>query len=1044
MSAGKKREGFFSSARPFCFGLKKIFLWMGNLHLGRLIHFNAITLFIMTFLTISSVAFACFFQIEYSFAGQVGELICGSEKDQQSPAAAFADANSYLIVWQDLRSGISFDIYGAGVYEGMKFGPVPICTAAMNQTNPAVAWDGLHYVVVWEDYRNGAFCDIYGVRVAKSGALLDGTASSSGRYISTAGGNQTNPDLVWNNKDCFLVVWEDHRNSDADIYGMRVSPDLTLFDGTAADGGIDLCRRAGEQKKPSVAWNGVNFFVVWEDHVSAETTDIRGLRVSPAGNILDDVWTGGIVISQDNDIQRNPDAASNGEGFFVTWDTHTTSQGYPDIYGISVTKDGIVSQNGPISISTAMHNQANPCIFWTGNNYICFWKDDRTGMVDIYWTRLDKTGRLLNSDPNSGGIALGLTNDSCIYTPPGAAFIGGKGIVIWEENYTGQLDIYGMKLTPPVPPSLEWAKGPGYESDGVEPDKGFGGETFDFRIIYKDSDKSPPTIAQVWIDLNGDNAFTFPADRKVDMTLANEETSPDYYLGAIYQANVILNYLTPSGISYRFYFKDDIDEATGEPVNISKVFVENNPPVLSWCAKDGYYNDGVDPDQAEGSFTFQFMINYRDIEGDLPEVAEVWIDWDDSGTYEQRERYVMQEADQNSIVAGRNYKKGVKILYAGDGLINYRFLFTDGYHLAVGDPNQGDPTNSHTLTVQPHLLAPILSWPDDEDFNDGIKQGTGAEENLLIFKVGYRDPDNDAPVTSEVWVDMNGDGIFTEDERFKMSPDGSQDVDFTKVNYYIKQMNISYSGDGEMQYKFVFDDGWNIATGVPFLEGGSIMVQSPISLVWSQRDGFITDGVSPDEGHKGTSFEFRVVYVNRYGYPPVSKKVCLDMDMDGQIAQDEMYDMEDADPSDIDYTDGKEYKKTIKYEGTSTGFMEYRFMFSDIYMSATGLPAQEGLTVKILTEGDPQNPGGGDVDQIASQMIEAGGAGCFVKSIWRDIPLPAQAGVREDDTLTGPAAPPVKTWMIIFKFGLVLLLCMILICFVMFGYSTAKGKQPNL
>jgi len=973
-------------------------------------------------------------------ADQVGELICGSERDQQAPAVAFADEESYLIVWQDFRSGTSFDIYGAGACDGTSFGPIPICTASRDQKEPAVAWDGVHYVVIWEDNRDGSFYDIYGVRIAKNGSLLDGSAGSSGIPICMAPKDQLHPDLVWNNKDYFLVVWEDYRNTEADIYGTRVGRNLTIYDGPAEDGGLVLCQKAGEQEAPAVAWNGFHYLVVWEDHVSATENDIRGVRVSSVGNILDDVWGGGISISQGYDIQLHPDVASDGEGFLVIWDTHTAEQLYPDIYGIMVSKDGQVNQGEPVAISTAKWNQVNPAVFWTENNYVCLWKDDRTGTVDVYWTRVNRTGGLLNGTAKDGGIALNSPLASSIYTPPGGAFFHAKGVIAWEENYTGQLDLYALKLIPPVPPMIEWAGEEGYESDGVEPDKGFGGKVFTFRVRYRDSEGTPPQVAQVWVDINSDKTFSFPGDVKVDMTLAPEETDPDYAEGVIFQGQTVIDYMEDGKVSYRFFFKDNIDEASGPPIAPLTVTVENNPPVLSWCQRNGYYTDGIDPDQAEGSYTFVFRINYRDAEGDTPEVAEVWVDLDDSGTYEQRERFMMAEEDQNNISTGRNFKKYTKILYVGDGIMQYRFLFTDGFHLAVGDPNQGDPTKNHTLTVLPHLMAPILSWPVDEEFQDGVKKGTGEDENLFTFKVGYRDPDNDPPVTCQVWLDLNGDGIFKEDERFNMSAEDSLDGDFSTVNLYSLQKVISYSGEGEMIYKFVFDDGCNIATGDPFLVGGAIMVQSPISLRWLVADGFKDNGVHPNEGPPGTSFEFKVIYMNQYGYPPSVKEVWLDENLDGEFETGERYVMQDANSADMNYVDGKEYVRTLTYTGIETGFIPYKFVFSDIYMSATGPPAQEDLGILIL----PGNPNDGqqgtvDGDQTTLEGINIKGATCFIHTLRCETPGAIRHVSETERIQRGPGLPDIGVMFTVLKCGLLALLIMALICFAMFGYSIIRS-----
>jgi hypothetical protein len=61
--------------------------------------------------------------------------------------------------------------------------------------------------------------DIYGARVGVDGAVLD----PAGIAISTAGNTQANPSVAWDGAN-YLVVWEDYRGgSSYDIYGTRVS-----------------------------------------------------------------------------------------------------------------------------------------------------------------------------------------------------------------------------------------------------------------------------------------------------------------------------------------------------------------------------------------------------------------------------------------------------------------------------------------------------------------------------------------------------------------------------------------------------------------------------------------------------------------------------------------------------------------------------------------------------------------------------------------------------------------------------------------------------
>ncbi len=76
----------------------------------------------------------------------------------------------------------------------------------------------------------------------------------------------------------------------------------------------------GDQTVPSVAFDGTNYLIVWEDH-RTNTGDIYGARVSEAGVLLD---PGGISISQPGFEQLTPSVAFGGTNYLVTWADNRT------------------------------------------------------------------------------------------------------------------------------------------------------------------------------------------------------------------------------------------------------------------------------------------------------------------------------------------------------------------------------------------------------------------------------------------------------------------------------------------------------------------------------------------------------------------------------------------------------------------------------------------------------------------------------------------------------------------------------------------------
>src|SRR5207244_3007283 len=124
---------------------------------------------------------------------------------------------------------------------------IPISTAADNQRLPRVAFDGTNYLVAWQDSRSGTNFDIYGARVSQAGAVLD----PAGIPISTAANNQNVPSVAFDGTN-YLVAWEDARNGGAnpyDIYGARVSQAGTVLD----PAGIAVATSSTAETAPSVS-----------------------------------------------------------------------------------------------------------------------------------------------------------------------------------------------------------------------------------------------------------------------------------------------------------------------------------------------------------------------------------------------------------------------------------------------------------------------------------------------------------------------------------------------------------------------------------------------------------------------------------------------------------------------------------------------------------------------------------------------------------------------------------------------------------------------
>ncbi len=293
-----------------------------------------------------------------------GILIGSSVPAQSKPAVAF-DGTNYLVVWQEDRGGgPPFDIYGMRVTPGgyyLDTDPIPISTVSGSQEYPAVAFDNdSTFLVVWQDDRSGSDYDIYGARVSTSGNVLD----PPGIAISTATGRQRFPSVAFDGTN-FLVVWADERSSVStdDIYGTIVQPNgnvLSPLGNVIADDDY-------WQDNPSVAFDGTNYLVVWWDYGSGSfETDIYGVRVNQTGNPID---ASSIAISTADNEQLFPVVAFDGTNYLVVWFDKRNSNA-SDIYGSRVAQNGTVLDASGLPIIVFSGTQEYPFIVFDGTNYL--------------------------------------------------------------------------------------------------------------------------------------------------------------------------------------------------------------------------------------------------------------------------------------------------------------------------------------------------------------------------------------------------------------------------------------------------------------------------------------------------------------------------------------------------------------------------------------------------------------------------------------------------------------------------------------------------
>jgi hypothetical protein len=374
------------------------------------------------------------------------------------------DGTNYFIVWDDQRnhatSGV--DVYGSRITPSCTVldpDGIAISTEMNGQGCPAVAFDGANYLIVWTDMRSGTY-DICCSRVNQSGVVLDTPGipiSSTGdtwQWFLSVGFDGTN----------YLVVWQDEQpGTEFDLYGARVDTSGFVLDTPA----ITISSEVAWQWNPAIAFDSTNYLVVWDDFRSLSSLEIYGTRIDQSGTVLDPE---GIVISIGINFQELPSIAFDGSHYMVVWQDHRN--GSFDICGARVDQSGTILDPAGIAISDTGDEQKNPAIAFDGTNYLVVWQDTRNDSGDIYGSRVNQSGIILDTTGISISTAMG--RQFC----PAIAFDGANYLVVWQDTSSISChDIYGTRVTPSgivldpdgfaISTAYDWQGNPTVASDGA-------------------------------------------------------------------------------------------------------------------------------------------------------------------------------------------------------------------------------------------------------------------------------------------------------------------------------------------------------------------------------------------------------------------------------------------------------------------------------------------------------------------------------------------------------------------------------------------------
>lgn len=335
------------------------------------------------------------------------------------------DFDRYFVTWTDQRTDGFSDIYGARFQWSTSTVMDPngflISKSANRETSPAIAGCGGKYLVAWADTRNGtANEDIYGSILDSGGNVLLNNIA-----IATHTGAQNWPSIACDGTN-FYVVWNDTRSGTADVYGNGIN---STTGAKLLGHDVAIAKGASTQQYPKIAYGGGFYQVVYENDSFVWTTRLTASTglIAAAGQKLTDL------------NGSKPDIDFDGSRFLVV-----AQHPAGDVFGVFVSSTNAFLPYFWIEASSG--DQTNARLRWDGSSYTVVYQDTRnmaTTGSDIYARSVSSVGVV------SAAFAVATSSDN-EFQPVIANRNGSiNEVVYWRGSATTLFDyaVWGQSLS---------------------------------------------------------------------------------------------------------------------------------------------------------------------------------------------------------------------------------------------------------------------------------------------------------------------------------------------------------------------------------------------------------------------------------------------------------------------------------------------------------------------------------------------------------------------------------------------------------------------
>jgi hypothetical protein len=322
------------------------------------------------------------FDIYRTMLTNTGEKIAPGEErvtavnSDSAGGPVFWTGNKFGVAWQDRRDS-DYEIYFNTLdVDGKKFGPdIRLTNASEFSINPDLGFTGQKFVVVWQDEREGQF-DIYGQLLDQDGVTVLG---GNVKITDTSTGIPNEAPAIAAHSGGIGLAWS--RGDTAFHYIMFSTLN---FDLQPVSGPIELTNGNTEAVYPVVVWNDDRYVIAWFDRTVTPAA-IWGAAIDESGNVI----VPPKPITQPGSARsRYPFLRALGDRLLLVFADDRDNAGGYELYSRVIDKE----LNG-ISPELRLTNAAGDSIypkaaFGPDGEVGVLFRDDRTSEQHVWFTRL--------------------------------------------------------------------------------------------------------------------------------------------------------------------------------------------------------------------------------------------------------------------------------------------------------------------------------------------------------------------------------------------------------------------------------------------------------------------------------------------------------------------------------------------------------------------------------------------------------------------------------------------------------------------------------